>query len=102
MGRISAGDSGPYSLNKPFACLIENDEMPQRWNLRRRFIGDRFQRAKFSAAISSGSSEERFCVSVIQPRYNRRRAKTGEERKKNRSDFNDRQHRDDDFWHHWH
>ena len=52
-------------FDEPFAGLVENDEMPQRWNLCGRMIGDRFHRAKFPASIRSGSGEERFCVGVV-------------------------------------
>src|ERR1700745_3891251 len=32
--------------------MVQNNKVPQRWNLRRRIIGDRFHRAEFSATIS--------------------------------------------------
>ena len=52
-------------FDKPFARLVENNELSQRRNLRCRFVGDRFHRAKFSATISSGRGEKSFCVGIF-------------------------------------
>src|SRR6266480_6005232 len=76
--------------------------MLQRWNLGGGFIGDWFHRAKFSAAVRSSGSEERFGVSVIQSRHNRPCTETGEERQKNSADLNDGEHRDHDLRNHRH
>src|SRR5437667_7158767 len=76
--------------------------MLQRWNLGGGFIGNWFHRAKFSAAVCSSGSEERFGVSVIQSRHNRPCTETGEERQKNSADLNDGEHRHYDFRNHRH
>ncbi len=81
-------------LDEPFAGLVENNKMPQRWNLRSRFVGDRFHRAEFPPPISSSRSEERFRFGIVQSRHNRPGAETGEERQENSADFNDGEHCD--------
>src|SRR5206468_9197160 len=69
----------------------EDNQMLQRGDLRRCFICHPFHRAKFSAPITSIGGEKRFCLGVVEPRNDRRCSETGEERKKNSADLNDRE-----------
>ena len=76
--------------------------MPQRRDLRSRFVRDRFHRAKLAAPISSSRGEKYFRLGIFESRNDRRCAETREQRQENSADFDNGKHRDNDFWNHRH
>src|SRR5437870_13680700 len=90
------------ALRLPISCSFQNDQMFQRRNLRRRLVGDRFDRAKLSTTISSSPGEKSSRVGAFSSTNDGGRAEGGEERHESSAESYDGKDRDDKSGDPWH